>query len=57
MALSAGIIAAIVVGSICGILLFLFLVLLAIRIYMRRITAGSDIKKQLNGKTVVITGI
>ena len=57
MALSGGIIAAIVFGSIFGILLLFFLVLLAIRLYIRRITAGSDIKKQLNGKTVVITGI
>ena len=55
----------IVLCWIIGILLILILILispilplilLATRFYQRRITAGSDNIKQLQGKTVVITG-
>ena len=56
MALSGGAIAAIVICSLLGPFLILFLLLLFTRYYQRRITAGSDNPKQLQGKTVVITG-
>ena len=56
MALSGGVIAAIVICSLLGPFLMLGLILLLSRWYQRRITAGSDNLKQLQGKTVVITG-
>ena len=56
MALSGGVIAAIVICSLLGPFLMLGLILLLSRWYQRRITAGSDNPKQLQGKTVVITG-
>ena len=56
MALAGGSIAGIVLGSIFGFVLLLFLLLVAFRFYNRRNTAGSDNIKQLQGKTVVITG-
>ena len=56
MTLSVGAIAAIVICSLLGPFLVLFLILLFTRYYQRRITSGSDNQKQLQGKTVVITG-
>ena len=56
MALSGGVNATIVICSLLGPFLALFLTLLFTRYYQRRITAGSDNPKQLQGKTVVITG-
>ena len=56
MALSGDATAAIFICSLLGPFLALFLILLFTRYYQRRITAGSDNLKQLQGKTVVITG-
>ena len=56
MALSDGEIAGICIGVILGIPLLLFLMLLALRIWMRGPTKGSDNPKKLDGKLVVITG-
>ena len=56
MALAGSSIAGIVLGSIFGFVLLLFLLLVAFRFFNRRNTAGSDNIKQLQGKTVVITG-
>ena len=56
MALSGGVNTTIVICSLLGPFLALFLILLFTRYYQRRITAGSDNPKQLQGKTVVITG-
>ena len=60
MTLTGGSIAGIVLGSIFGFVILLFLLLLALRFYNRSKffgnTLGSDNLKQLHGKTVVITG-
>ena len=60
MTLTGGSIAGIVLGSLFGFVFLLFLLLLALRFYNRSKffgnTLGSDIIKQLYGKTVVITG-
>ena len=56
MALSGGEIAALVIGILVGIPLAIFLIMLAIRFWMRGPTKGSDNPKKLDGKLVVITG-
>lgn len=56
MALSAGAVAGIVIGSLFGFVLLVFLLLVALRFWMRGPTRGSDNPKQLHGKTIVITG-
>lgn len=53
---SGGEIAGIVIGCLIGIPLFVFLILFALRIWMRGPTKGSDSTKKLDGKLVVITG-
>ena len=56
MGLSGGAIAGIVLGSIFGPIVLIFLIMVVMRLYIRKITAGSDNPKQISGKTVVITG-
>ena len=56
MGLSGGAIAGIVLGVIFCPIVLIFLIMVVMRLYIRRITAGSDNPKQISGKTVVITG-
>jgi hypothetical protein len=51
-----GEIAGIVIGCLIGIPLVIFLILFALRMWMRGPTKGSDNTKKLDGKLVVITG-
>ena len=56
MGLPGEAIAGIVLGTIFLPIVLIFIILLVMRLYSRRITAGSDNPKQISGKTVVITG-
>ena len=57
MAFTGGETAGIAIGVIFAIVLILFLILYAFKIWMQGPTKGSDNPKKLDGKLVVITGI
>ena len=56
MGLPGEAIAGIVLGTIFLPIVLIFIIMVVMRLYARRITAGSDNAKQISGKTVVITG-
>ena len=56
MSLSGGAIAGLTIGLLVGIPLAFYLVLILARLYIRGPTKGTDNRKRLDGRLVVVTG-